>query len=340
MKKLLLGAICLCVIAFFAAVFLTGCDEAEGLELIVITPSSTEMTTRDSTVWLTATLPGSTTTTTSDETNGTSEVSFGDSVSEADSLHLPLEWEVANASLGQILGSGGLSALYVRSSSLGENTITVRDQYDNEGFATIRQLVEQYRLDLVAVSGTLSNNSSVAYIPVGEVTATIRVNGSIGGDGPTAPFTWTTLFPTRGYIQAGQGTDTVVYRTTSETETGYNVVQCTDFYGVTGTIVVEIGEEDSESALSDAIDTTLDLAASPNPIPNGQNQTTIGIVSAGTPPYSWSATPEDVGNGYIITWSPDTTIATLQTDGDGDYQVSVTDSAAPTRSGQITVTQE
>ncbi len=219
----------------------------------------------------------------------------------------------------------------------------MRDQYDNEGFATIRQLVEQYRLDLVAVSGTLSNNSSVAYIPVGEVTATIRVNGSIGGDGPTAPFTWTTLFPTRGYIQAGQGTDTAVYRTTSETETGYNVVQCTDFYGVTGTIVVRIGEEDDAGGGgTSSTGTSVSLSADGgDEIING-DRTKIIRVQGGTSPYSWSVTPPTgVVAGYSILTPDlaDTSYAELTTNGDGDYQVAATDSSGAPRTGQITITQ-
>jgi hypothetical protein len=68
------------------------------------------------------------------------------------------------------------------------------------------------------------------------------ITGGVYGDDdkPTAPFTWTTLFPTRGYILAGQGSDTVVYRSTSDT--GFNVVQCTDAYGVVGTIVITMEE--------------------------------------------------------------------------------------------------
>jgi hypothetical protein len=233
MKKLLFGAICLSVLVSAAGLFLTGCDEAEGLELIIVSPTEKEMTTRETTVWLTASFPGATKQS-GDDTNSTSTVDFADPVDADDILHLPLEWSVANGALGNIIGSGGTSALYVRTPNTGVNRVTVEDQYGNVGYSDIRQMVEQYRLELTAVSGTSSN--SAAYIPAGQVTATIRVGGAIGGDGPTAPFTWSVLFPTRGYIQAGQGSDTVVFR--AMTPSGYNVVQCTDAYGVVGTIVV------------------------------------------------------------------------------------------------------
>ncbi|MBL7078018.1 MAG: hypothetical protein ISS31_11175 [Kiritimatiellae bacterium] len=335
MKKLWLGVVCLSVIASAAALFLTGCDEAEGLETILISPNEKEMTTRENSIWLTASFPGATK---QDDTNSTSTVTVGDPVDPDDILHLPLDWDVTNPGLGQIFGSGGTSALYVRNSALGVNTIVVRDQYDNEGYATIRQKVEQYRLELVAVSGSASNNLSAAYIPVGAVTATIRVSSAIGGDGPTAPFTWSVVFPTRGYILAGQGSDTAVFRTTSEDETGFNVVQCTDAYGVMGTIVVQIGEDgDDAGGGGGSSDTTLTLTASPDPIPDGQNQSTCTVISTGTAPYTWAITPQDVGNTGTIASGDGTSQVVVQTNGDGDYLVSVTDGAA--RSGQITVTQ-
>ncbi len=332
MKKLVLGAICLSILVSATAVFLTGCDEAEGLETILITPSDSEMTTRDNSVWLTASFPGATKAD-GDTTNDTSTAGVGDPVDPDDILHLPLEWDVTDASLGQIFGSGGTSALYVRNSNLGVNTIVVRDQYDNEGYAKIRQMVEQYRLELTAVSGTSSNNSSAAYIPPGQVSATIRVSSAIGGDGPTAPFTWSVVFPTRGYILAGQGSDTAVFRTTSEDETGFNVVQCTDAYGVMGSIVVQIGEDsDSSSGSSGSSDTTLTLSASPNPILTGENQSTVSVTSAGTAPYTWTAP------GATIVTGQGTASIVIQTALAGDYTVSVTDNEG--RSGFITVTQD
>ena len=329
MKKLICGAVCLSVLVSAAALFMTGCDEAEGLETILISPSDTEMTTREHSIWLTASFPGATKQN-GDDTNSTTTVNVGDPVDPDDILHLPLEWDVTNPSLGQVIEAGGTSALYVRNPSLGVNTIVVRDQYDNEGYAKIRQKVEQYRLELTAVSGTSSNNSSAAYIPVGQVTATIRVSSAIGGDGPTAPFTWSVLFPTRGYIQAGQGSDTVVFR--ANALSGYNVVQCTDAYGVVGTIVVQIGETDGGSGGGGGGSTSLSLSASPNPIPTGFNTSTVTVISAVSPPVTWTAPGASIESGQ------GTSEIVIKTALVGDYTVSAVD--ADSRSGFITVTQD
>ncbi|MBT7068267.1 MAG: hypothetical protein HN919_18365, partial [Verrucomicrobia bacterium] len=56
-----------------------------------------------------------------------------------------------------------------------------------------------------------------------------------GDDDGTAPFTWTTLYPGEGVIIAGQGSDTVIYRSN---RAGMNVVQCTDAFGVVGSVIV------------------------------------------------------------------------------------------------------
>ncbi|MDP6490853.1 MAG: hypothetical protein QGH42_05420 [Kiritimatiellia bacterium] len=333
MKKLLFGAMCLSVLVSAAGLFLTGCDEAEGLELIVITPTEKEMTTRETTVWLTASFPGATKQS-GDDTNSTSTTTggLGDPVDANDILHLPLEWSVANGSLGHIIGSGGTSALYVRTPNTGVNRVTVKDQYGNVGYSDIRQMVEQYRLELTAVSGTASNNLNAAYIPAGAVTATLRVSSAIGGDGPTAPFTWSVVFPTRGYILAGQGSDTVVYRTTSEGETGFNVVQCTDAYGVTGTIVIQLGEDGDDAGGAGDADTSLTVSADPNPILSGDNQSTVSVTSAGVAPYTWTVVGGTIASGQ------GTSSIVMQTPVPGDYFVSVVDDEG--RTGHITVTQD
>lgn len=345
MKKFALGVMGLVMMVSAATLLMTGCEEAEGLEIIAVSPASKEMTTRENSVWLTASFPGATRSSkaSGDGTNDTSTVdAFGNPVDPDDILHLPLTWKVTNPALGQIYASSGTSALYVRNAGLGVNRVIVRDQYDNEGYATIEQKVEQYRLELVAVSGTSSNNSSAAYIPVGQVTATIRVNSAIGGEGPTAPFTWSVVYPTRGYILAGQGSDTIVFRKTSANETGFNVIQCTDAYGVTGTIVVQIGEagDDEGPAGGGAVDSSLSLAANPAVIDNGDNTSVVTITTTSTPNYSWSVVPEDAGNTADFQESVTTGLSqvTVQTSGDGEYTVSVTDGAS--RSGQITITQE
>ena len=52
---------------------------------------------------------------------------------------LPLEWRVADATLGRITASGGYSAVYESSGIRGQNYVFVRDQAGREGIAAIEQ---------------------------------------------------------------------------------------------------------------------------------------------------------------------------------------------------------
>jgi hypothetical protein len=54
-------------------------------------------------------------------------------------LALPLEWSVSDPNLGSIREATGDRAVYVRTSALGMNVITVKDQYGAEGVATVNQ---------------------------------------------------------------------------------------------------------------------------------------------------------------------------------------------------------
>ncbi|TFG80222.1 MAG: hypothetical protein E4H19_15745 [Chromatiales bacterium] len=47
-------------------------------------------------------------------------------------LSFPLEWSVANSSLGRIVSNSGAWAVYSRTATHGVNTVTVRDQYGAE----------------------------------------------------------------------------------------------------------------------------------------------------------------------------------------------------------------
>jgi hypothetical protein len=95
----------------------TGCEEASGLDGLSVTPEST-------------TLGGA--------SNLTSVV-FTAAVSN-NPLALPLEWRVSNSALGNIVSHSGDKAVYVANSGKkGNNVITVRDQYDNEGSAVVTQ---------------------------------------------------------------------------------------------------------------------------------------------------------------------------------------------------------
>ncbi|NQU39754.1 MAG: hypothetical protein HQ523_07360 [Lentisphaerae bacterium] len=206
MKKLLLGIVCLCLIVCGVSLLMPGCDEATGLIALIIEPAYVDLT------------PGS------------NIVEFVISTnSRGSELGLPLTWIVTDPSLGRIVGSGGYNATYVRFGANGMNTIIARDQYDNEGFATVRQMAEQYGLVLTATPAVIPGGSTLS-------TITVERNSTVDGEDATAPFTWVTLYPDVGIIIAGQGSDTVVYRSSKG---GVNVVQCTDAYGVTGSVVVE-----------------------------------------------------------------------------------------------------
>jgi hypothetical protein len=52
-------------------------------------------------------------------------------------LYMPLTWSVSTPSLGTIVGQAGNSAVYEGTEAFGLNVITVRDQGDREGVATV-----------------------------------------------------------------------------------------------------------------------------------------------------------------------------------------------------------
>ena len=54
-------------------------------------------------------------------------------------LVLPLEWSVKDASLGSILSSAGMSAVYKSSGAVGSTTVLVHDQARAEGLALVTQ---------------------------------------------------------------------------------------------------------------------------------------------------------------------------------------------------------
>jgi hypothetical protein len=56
-------------------------------------------------------------------------------------LVLPLVWSVSDSSLGVIKASEGMTAIYESTGTIGNNTITVRDQGDKAGVAVVNQTV-------------------------------------------------------------------------------------------------------------------------------------------------------------------------------------------------------
>lgn len=112
---------CVCalsaVVVAVASSLLAGCEEGKGTHALVVTPAYVDLTTSASNITQTFSVTG-----------GLRELS------------LPLTWSVADQSLGRIGASGGVSASYFANTNLhGVNTIIVKDQYDAEGIATIKQ---------------------------------------------------------------------------------------------------------------------------------------------------------------------------------------------------------
>jgi len=187
------------------AMFQSGCEEATGLEGLTIEPGNVTLSTNGQVVVL--------------------EVVGG--ITNRD-LALPLTWSVSDANIGQIISSSGFRATYRRNSGGGTaNTVTARDQYDNEGYATIRH-------DAVGYSLTLS--ASPATIKVGEAsTITITSANSL------APYSWRK--------RSGPGTLTGASGSTSaaftSSTTGSAVIEVTDANGASGVISVVVTEEDT-----------------------------------------------------------------------------------------------
>jgi hypothetical protein len=60
--------------------------------------------------------------------------------SVSDQLALPLAWSVSNPALGTIISASGSNATYKANVGVtGDNIVTVKDQYDNQGSAVVTQ---------------------------------------------------------------------------------------------------------------------------------------------------------------------------------------------------------
>lgn len=109
------GGLALMVLSF-------GCESADGTNGLSVTPSSVTLSVSVS------------------SSNATQQLSQMFTASGGGPLALPLEWSVANPALGTIVEQSGSNALYMANSGQkGDNVVTVKDQYDNEGFAAVHQ---------------------------------------------------------------------------------------------------------------------------------------------------------------------------------------------------------
>lgn len=175
---------------------LTGCESADGLSGLTISPESVTLSTESNTVVLAV-------------------------VGVSNSLALPLEWSVSDGSLGSIVSSSGYTATYRRTDANGTQTVTARDQYKNEGYATIEQTAAQYSLTLTAGDTTLTASTNTT---------------TITAEGGEAPYTWWVRSESLGRIISGGTSDTAVYQAYAS---GVNVVHARDANGVLGTVAIE-----------------------------------------------------------------------------------------------------
>lgn len=116
MKLGIIGLVSVLVVLAVMGMFGVGCDTTKTSDIvIVVTPSAPELT-------------GAMATTT-----------FSAAGSASNSLALPLMWTVSDSSLGTIRSAVGVSAVYQSTGKKGNNIVTVRDQGEAEGMATVTQ---------------------------------------------------------------------------------------------------------------------------------------------------------------------------------------------------------
>ena len=123
MKTMRLGIVATGACIVSAMMLWVGCEDATFDNTISVTPSSVSVTnvTFSYVMTFTGSLPAS-------STNSTRQ------------LYFPLLWSLSNPALGSVRSSTGDSAVYVANQGqYGAQVITVRDQADSEGFATIAQ---------------------------------------------------------------------------------------------------------------------------------------------------------------------------------------------------------
>ena len=105
------------MVAVVAGLAIVGCETTESTDTVITVTSSS------------STLEGSLATATLTASTASTNTA----------LALPLVWTVANPALGNIRASAGLTAVYESTGKVGNNIVTVRDQGQAEGIATIVQ---------------------------------------------------------------------------------------------------------------------------------------------------------------------------------------------------------
>ena len=193
----------LVVVSFLMSLIMltqVGCEEAKGVGGLEVDPATVTLGTNDASVVITV-------------VGGIAD----------SSLAMPLAWEVSNASLGQITASSGLTAVYRRLDANGVNTVTVRDQFGKEGYATITQRAVSYSFRLVADPSSIRPNQG----------ATVRIEG----DDAEAPFRWQ-LVSGPGSLAASSGSRSASYAAGSST--GVAQILVTDANGVSASVAISV----------------------------------------------------------------------------------------------------
>ena len=153
-----------------------GCETVSGLQGLVVSPDYVQLTATSNTV------------------------DFTVEGSVSNELALPLAWSVSRPDLGYISQQSGWRALYTRHAPDGDNVVTVKDQYDNEGYARVRQ---------IQGSGAIQLSKSEA----DSKTWTIAITASSGGPGE-----WWVHDPTVGTISSVGNGESAVYTIKEESE--------------------------------------------------------------------------------------------------------------------------
>lgn len=198
--KRILSLVSLCstgLVIVAVALLQNGCEEAKGLLGLTVDPASVTLS-----------------------TNGQIQVFAVTGVTN--DMALPLTWTVSNEGLGQILSSGGYSAVYQRLAPNGVNTLTVRDQFDNEGLASIRQTAVAYSLELES-----SASSTGVLVNTAVTISIVTVDAQ-------PPFAWRKVSGP-GTLTADSGSRSAVY---SSALPGTAAIEVEDANGASGVIGV------------------------------------------------------------------------------------------------------
>jgi len=213
--------ICLTVMLFICfiagAVFFLGCESADGVDGLTIDPSSVSLT----------------------PAGGSNSVVFTATPNSTNQLTYPLEWSVSDGSLGSISATTANSAVYKSTGKNGSNVVKAKDQYGNEGVATVDQGSDSYTLTLAASPSSLSSGTN---------SCTVTVTGGYGS------YRWSVSNSSLGTI-SGSGSS-VMYTSSGP---GSNAITCRDEYGVSASITITQTSSSSGSSSS----------STPTPTPGG-----------------------------------------------------------------------